>query len=168
MSKYYNPRIGAPAKKKANTSKSNAPGGKPTSPNKTGKTGTKAGPPLGKTSPKKEVKTNPNSAPEKAKGGSKKDIAQKNQKKNIEKAKNNPKVSKPKSPPFLQGPKKKESNKADKGMSFKEAFKKARKEKGKDSTFTHNGKSYSTVTMDDVKAAGFDSLKEYLNNKKKK
>jgi hypothetical protein len=84
MSKYYNPRIGAPAKKKANTSKSNAPGGKPTSPNKTGKTGTKAGPPLGKTSPKKKVKTNPNSAPEKAKGGSKKDIAQKNQKKLID------------------------------------------------------------------------------------
>ena len=163
MSKYYNPRMGAPAKKKANASKSNAPGGKPTSPNKTGKAGTKAGPPLGKTSPKKKVKTNPNSAPEKAKGGSKAEIVKKDPKTFSQKKSTNSKA-----PSFLQGPKKKESNKADKGMSFKEAFKKARKEKGKDSTFTHNGKSYSTVTMDDVKAAGFDSLKEYLNNKKKK
>jgi len=53
-------------------------------------------------------------------------------------------------------------------MTFKEAFAKARKEKGKDSTFTWQGKSYSTVTADDVKKAGFSSLKEYLNSKKKK
>jgi|TARA_R100001510_G_scaffold48688_1_gene46596 hypothetical protein len=162
MSKYYNPRIGAPTKQKANASKPNAPGGKPKSPNKTGKTGTKAGPPLGKTSPKKKVKTNPNSAPEKAKGGSKADIVKKSKEKN----KSTKNVSKPKAPPFLEGPKKVKENKEPK--SFNEAFKKARKEKGKDSTFTYKGKSYSTVTMDDVKAAGFDTLKEYLNNKKKK
>ena len=53
------------------------------------------------------------------------------------------------------------------GMTFKEAFAKARKEKGKLATFTYKGKSYSTATADDVKKAGFKSLKEYLNAKKK-
>lgn len=53
------------------------------------------------------------------------------------------------------------------GMTFKEAFAKARKEKGKLETFTYKGKSYSTATADDVKKAGFKSLKEYLNAKKK-
>ena len=53
------------------------------------------------------------------------------------------------------------------GMTFKEAFAKARKEKGKLATFTYKGKSYSTATADDVKKAGFKSLREYLNAKKK-
>jgi hypothetical protein len=51
--------------------------------------------------------------------------------------------------------------------SFGEAFRKARKEKGTDSTFTWQGKTYSTVTMDEVKKAGFDNLTQYLNAKKK-
>ena len=54
------------------------------------------------------------------------------------------------------------------GMTFKEAFAKARKEKGKLATFTYKGKSYSTATADDVKKAGFKSLREYLNANKKK
>tara|TARA_R100001460_G_scaffold7705_1_gene19404 strand:+ start:43 stop:549 length:507 start_codon:yes stop_codon:yes gene_type:complete len=53
------------------------------------------------------------------------------------------------------------------GMTFKEAFAKARKEKGKLATFTYKGKSYSTATADDVKKAGFKSLREYLNANKK-
>jgi hypothetical protein len=51
--------------------------------------------------------------------------------------------------------------------SFGAAFKKARKEKGTDSTFTWKGNSYSTVTLDEVKKAGFNNLREYLNAKKK-
>lgn len=54
------------------------------------------------------------------------------------------------------------------GMTFKEAFAKARKEKGKLSTFTYKGKSYSTATEDDYKKAGYKSLREYLNAMKKK
>ena len=51
--------------------------------------------------------------------------------------------------------------------SFGEAFRKARKEKGTDSTFVWKGNTYSTVTMDEVKKAGFDNLTQYLNAKKK-
>jgi|TARA_B100000035_G_scaffold183375_1_gene156541 hypothetical protein len=179
MSKYYNPRIGAPS------------GTKPSAPTK--KKGSKAK--GGRGGPSKAViaQTNQtknkakNTNPSKAKGGSKADIAKKNQEKNksTQQGKN---VSGPKNkaPQFDSakgggktintnpskakggkgGPGKVKENKEPK--SFNEAFKKARKEKGKDSTFTYKGKSYSTVTMDDVKAAGFDTLKEYLNNKKKK
>ena len=53
------------------------------------------------------------------------------------------------------------------GMTFNQAFAKARKEKGKLSTFSYKGKMYSTATMEDVKKAGFDNLKDYLNAKKK-
>jgi hypothetical protein len=52
--------------------------------------------------------------------------------------------------------------------TFGAAFKKARKEKGPNSTFTFKGKQYSTVTMDQVKKAGFNTLNEYLNAQKKK
>lgn len=52
--------------------------------------------------------------------------------------------------------------------TFGAAFKKARKEKGPNSTFTYKGKQYSTVTMDQVKKAGFNSLTAYLNAQKKK
>lgn len=52
--------------------------------------------------------------------------------------------------------------------NFAAAFRKARKEKGTDSVFTYKGKQYSTVTMDEVKKAGFNTLREYLNAKKKK
>lgn len=52
--------------------------------------------------------------------------------------------------------------------TFAQAFKKARKEKGPDSTFTFKGKQYSTVTMDDVTKAGFKTHREYLNAMKKK
>lgn len=57
--------------------------------------------------------------------------------------------------------------KSTEASSFGEAFKKARKEKGTDSTFTWKGNTYSTVTMDEVKKAGFNTLREYLNAKKK-
>ena len=53
-------------------------------------------------------------------------------------------------------------------MSFNEAFKAARKELGTDKTFTWRGKKYSTVTMDEVKKAGFDTLAEYNRSKSKK
>lgn len=53
-------------------------------------------------------------------------------------------------------------------MSFNEAFKSARKELGTDKTFTWRGKKYSTVTMDEVKKAGFDTLAEYNRSKTKK
>lgn len=116
-------------------------------------------------------KNQPGGTPSKSsKPKTKKDIAKSNQEKNIKKLKDGPKVAKPKAPQFdpNKGGKKGDSKKGDskKEMSFNDAFKKARKEKGKDSTFTYKGKSYSTVTMDDVKAAGFNTLKEYLNNKK--
>ena len=52
--------------------------------------------------------------------------------------------------------------------TFAQAFRQARKEKGTDSTFSYKGKQYSTVTMDEVKKAGFNSLREYLNAKKNK
>jgi hypothetical protein len=52
--------------------------------------------------------------------------------------------------------------------TFAQAFKKARKEKGPNSTFTFKGKQYSTVTMDDVTKAGFKTHREYLNAMKKK
>jgi len=155
MSKYYNARMGAPAKKKANASKSNTPGGKPKSPNKTGKTGTKAGPPLGKTSPKSEIKKNPNSAPEKAKGGSKSEIVKKDPKTFPKK-----KTPSSKGPPSLQAPKKKESSKAGKkdknynvgvskgGVSFGEAFRHFRNSGAKE--FTWNGKKYHTKTKEEM------------------
>ena len=52
--------------------------------------------------------------------------------------------------------------------TFGAAFKKSRKEKGPNSTFTYKGKQYSTVTMDQVRKAGFNTLREYLNAQKKK
>lgn len=55
-----------------------------------------------------------------------------------------------------------------KPKSFGEAFKKARKDKGPNSTFTHKGKKYSTVTKDQIKKAGFTNLRDYLNSKNKK
>ena len=55
-----------------------------------------------------------------------------------------------------------------KPKSFGEAFKKARKNKGPNSTFTYQGKKYSTVTKDQIKKAGFTNLRDYLNSKKKK
>lgn len=163
MSKYYNPRIGAPAKKKANASKSNAPGGTPKSSNKTGKTGTKAGPPLGKSSFKSEIKKNPNSAPQKSKGGSKADIAKKNQEKNksTQQGKN---VSGPKNkaPQFdsakgggktiPKGGVKKDKNYnvgvSKGGVSFGEAFRHFRNSGAKE--FTWNGKKYHTKTKEEM------------------
>ena len=157
MSKYYNPRIGAatkttpsaPAKKKAVKAK-----------------GGRGGPSKANIAKGTKPKRNPNSAPEKAKGGSKSEIVKKDPKTFSQKLDN--KGTKSKGKGGKDGPAKVKENKKNKEpKSFNEAFKKARKEKGKDSTFTYNGKSYSTVTMDDVKSAGFDTLKEYLNNKKK-
>ena len=55
-----------------------------------------------------------------------------------------------------------------KPKSFGEAFKKASKSKGPNSTFTYQGKKYSTVTKDQIKKAGFTNLRDYLNSKKKK
>jgi|TARA_B100001939_G_scaffold227235_1_gene195582 hypothetical protein len=52
--------------------------------------------------------------------------------------------------------------------TFGAAFRKARKEKGPNSTFIYKGKVYSTVTEDQYKKAGFNSLREYLNAQKKK
>ena len=50
-----------------------------------------------------------------------------------------------------------------KDPTFGEAFKKARKEKGPNSTFNYKGKKYSTVTKDQVKKAGHSTLRSYLN-----
>jgi len=157
MSKYYNPRIGAPTK-----TTPSAPAKKKAVKAKGGRGGpSKANIDKG-TKPKK----NPNSAPEKAKGGSKSEIVKKDPKTFSQKL--DDKGTKSKGKGGKDGPAKVKENKKNKEpKSFNEAFKKARKEKGKDSTFTYKGKSYSTVTMDDVKSAGFDTLKEYLNNKKK-
>ena len=47
--------------------------------------------------------------------------------------------------------------------TFGQAFKKARKEKGPNSTFNYKGKKYSTVTQDQVKKAGHSTLRSYLN-----
>jgi len=156
MSKYYNPRIGAPS------------GTKPSAPKKKKAVkakGGRGGPSKANIAKGNKTKKNPNSAPEKAKGGSKADIVKKSKEKNKSTQQNtNPSKAKG----GKGGPAKVKENKQNKEpKSFNEAFKKARKEKGKDSTFTYKGKSYSTVTMDDVKSAGFDTLKEYLNNKKK-
>tara|TARA_E500000318_G_scaffold607_1_gene804 strand:- start:2998 stop:3624 length:627 start_codon:yes stop_codon:yes gene_type:complete len=52
--------------------------------------------------------------------------------------------------------------------TFAQAFREARKNKGPDAVFTYKGKQYSTVTEDQYKKAGFNSLREYLNAKKKK
>ena len=61
------------------------------------------------------------------------------------------------------------SKSKDSGPStFGAAFKKARKEKGPNATFTFKGKQYSTVTLDQVQKAGFNTLGEYLNAQKKK
>ena len=43
------------------------------------------------------------------------------------------------------------------------SFKKARKEKGPNSTFNYKGKKYSTVTKDQIKKAGHSTLRSYLN-----
>jgi len=48
----------------------------------------------------------------------------------------------------------------DKGGSFDAAFKKARA-KGEGTKFTHNGKSYTAVTKDDMKKKGHSSLASY-------
>jgi hypothetical protein len=53
-------------------------------------------------------------------------------------------------------------------MSFDQAFKSARKEMGTDKVFTWRGKKYSTVTMDEVKKAGFKTLAEYNASKRSK
>ena len=53
-------------------------------------------------------------------------------------------------------------------MSFDQAFKSARKEMGTDKVFTWRGKKYSTVTMAEVKKAGFKTLAEYNANKRSK
>jgi len=53
-------------------------------------------------------------------------------------------------------------------MSFNEAFKTARAKLGTDKTFTWRGKKYSTVTMDEVKKAGFNTLAEYNRSKQSK
>ena len=55
-----------------------------------------------------------------------------------------------------------------KPKTFGEAFKKARKDKGPNSTFTYKGKKYSTVTKDQIKKAGYSNLRDYLNAQKKK
>ena len=47
--------------------------------------------------------------------------------------------------------------------TFGQAFKKARREKGPNSTFSYKGKKYSTVTQDQVKKAGHSTLRSYLN-----
>lgn len=59
-------------------------------------------------------------------------------------------------------------SKASEPSTFGAAFRKARKEKGPNATFTYKGKVYSTVTEDQYKKAGFNSLREYLNAMKKK
>ena len=61
-----------------------------------------------------------------------------------------------------------DKGKGESGMTFNQAFAKARKEKGKLSTFSYKGKLYSTATEDDYKKAGFDNLRDYLNAMKKK
>lgn len=68
--------------------------------------------------------------------------------------------------PFLKGGGDKKAS--TEPSNFAQAFRQARKDKGTDSTFTYKGKQYSTVTMDEVKKAGFNTLREYLNAKKKK
>jgi hypothetical protein len=55
-----------------------------------------------------------------------------------------------------------------KPKTFGEAFKKARKDKGPNATFTYKGKKYSTVTKDQIKKAGYSNLRDYLNAQKKK
>lgn len=55
-----------------------------------------------------------------------------------------------------------------KPKTFGEAFKKARKNKGPNATFTYKGKKYSTVTKDQIKKAGHSNLRDYLNAQKKK
>jgi len=55
-----------------------------------------------------------------------------------------------------------------KPKTFGEAFKKARKNKGPNATFTYKGKKYSTVTKDQIKKAGYSNLRDYLKKKKKK
>ncbi len=55
-----------------------------------------------------------------------------------------------------------------KPKTFGEAFKKARKNKGPNATFTYKGKKYSTVTKDQIKKAGYSNLRDYLNAQKKK
>ena len=49
-----------------------------------------------------------------------------------------------------------------KPKSFDEAFKMAKGQK----TFTYKGKSYARVTKDEMKKAGFKSLRAYLNAQK--
>ena len=52
--------------------------------------------------------------------------------------------------------------------AFEKAFREARREKGPNETFPFKGKQYSTVTADQVKAAGFKTLREYLNSRNPK
>ena len=66
----------------------------------------------------------------------------------------------------LHGGAKKKTKTADtndkKPKSFDEAFKMAKGQK----TFTYKGKSYARVTKDEMKKAGFKSLRAYLNAQK--
>ena len=50
-----------------------------------------------------------------------------------------------------------------KDPTFGEAFNKARKDLGPNAVFPYKGKKYSTVTKDQVKKAGYNTLREYLN-----
>lgn len=52
--------------------------------------------------------------------------------------------------------------------AFGKAFFEARRDQGPNSTFPFKGKQYSTVTADQVKAAGFKTLREYLNSRNPK
>jgi len=50
-----------------------------------------------------------------------------------------------------------------KDPTFGEAFNKARKDLGPNAVFPYKGKQYSTVTKDQVKKAGYSTLRQYLN-----
>jgi len=50
-----------------------------------------------------------------------------------------------------------------KDPTFGEAFNKARKDFGPNAVFPYKGKQYSTVTKDQIKKAGYSTLRQYLN-----
>ena len=56
------------------------------------------------------------------------------------------------------------TNPTPKKPSFGQAFKAAKP----GATFSHNGKKFARVTADEVKAAGYKTLREYLNAKNPK
>jgi hypothetical protein len=155
MSKYYNPRIGAPSGTKPST-----PTKKKGSKAKGGRGGpSKADIAKSNQSKNKSINTNPSTA----KGGSKADIAKKNQEKNksTQQGKN---VSGPKNkaPQFdsakgggktiPKGGVKKDKNYnvgvSKGGVSFGEAFKHFRNSGAKE--FTWNGKKYHTKTKEEM------------------